>query len=84
MINLGHGIVIHSSKLTRRDLMGRMVCGAETTEEEEFIYNPDVSALLDDVEQRIVEETHEDPPRIRSVLEAFAWTLRQKIDEEGW
>lgn len=59
-----------------------MVCGAETTPEDEFIYNPDVMEFLDKWDRDIATEYYDLP--MRTCLEYFAWALKQKIDEEGW
>jgi len=40
-----------------------------------------MSKFIDDWEQRYYEEADEDVPRIRTVLESFAWALAQKIDK---
>lgn len=67
----------------RKGGMMAMVCGAETTPEEDFLYTQEMSEFIDGWEHKIYEETHEDVPCIRTVLEGFAWALKRKIDEEG-
>lgn len=61
--------------------MGNMVCGAETTPEEEFIYSQEMVEFIDKWEKEFY--NRKDAARVRLFLEAFAWALKQKIDEEG-
>ena len=59
-----------------------MVCGAETTPEDEFLYSPDMHDFITswdkswDTRYRSMKNVSH-----RTFLEYFAWALYQKIDK---
>jgi len=71
----------------RKGGMMAMVCGAETTPEEDFLYCQEMMEFFDKWEDKLTLP----PDRYgqwqrrgaRSFLEDFAWALKRKIDEEG-
>lgn len=63
-----------------------MVCGAETTPEEDFLYSQEMSDFMHEWEGYFISRFCLEPIGNHSFslsLGDFAWALKQKIDEEG-
>jgi len=67
----------------RKGGMMAMVCGAETTPEEDFLYTREMSEFLDEWEDNGLQSRFLAREKFRTFLENFAWALKRKIDEEG-